>query len=136
MSERARRQGIRVGWWGTALGLWASLLGCGGHDGARPVAPPPGPGTAAAVRSSTPSAGSGALPGVMRSLVLEVAAELDVEVRKETCTLPTFLEADEVFVTNALVGVLPIRWVAHGTFLAPGPVTARVCKALAPHLRA
>jgi para-aminobenzoate synthetase component 1 len=84
---------------------------------------------------STPPLDLGALPGVMRGLVLEVAASLRLEVREERFPLAALLAADEVFVTNALVGALAVRAVGHGTFAAPGPVTARVCEALALRLR-
>lgn len=73
----------------------------------------------------TPAAPGGALPGVTRAAVLEVAAEAGLALR-ETDLPSTLLEtSDEIFLTNTSWQVLPVvqvdgRRVGSGR---PGPVT-------------
>ena len=60
-------------------------------------------------RLITPDAGSGALPGVARGVVLELAPRLGLEA-EERPVGPEELEAAEgCFLTNALMGVMPVR---------------------------
>ncbi len=53
----------------------------------------------------TPSLSSGCLPGVTRELVMRRARAANIEVREETVLLESVMAADEVFLTNSLVGV-------------------------------
>lgn len=66
-------------------------------------------------RIVTPPLGRGILPGVTRRVVMELA-----RVRERVVRLPELREADEVFITNALIEVLPIG--------KPGPVTRRLAE--------
>lgn len=73
---------------------------------------------------TTPDLQSGCLPGIMRALVLELAANLGIATEERPLTLDELYSADEVLVTNSVVGVLPVR--ALGAVIwaaAPGPVT-------------
>lgn len=57
----------------------------------------------------TPALTTGCLPGVMRSVVIELAGKAQMTVRETTNpTTADLLEADEIFLTNAVQG---IRWV-------------------------
>src|SRR5262249_8348065 len=56
---------------------------------------------------------TGILPGVTRKVVMELA-----DVQERTVLLPEFRTADEAFLTNALIEVLPIG--------RPGPVTKKI----------
>lgn len=59
-------------------------------------------------RLLTPSISSGALPGIMRGLVLEAAAALAIPAR-EACIEPGDLQrASEAFLSNALNGLCPL----------------------------
>ena len=59
---------------------------------------------------------TGILPGVTRKVVMEIA-----KVQERTVRLPELKTADEVFLTNALIEVLPIG--------KPGGVTRRIAEA-------
>lgn len=74
------------------------------------------------------SADTGILPGITRAVVLGIARRLKIPVHFQTATLRELLHADEVFLTRATVGVLPVvrigkKRIAKG---AVGPVTARL----------
>ena len=56
----------------------------------------------------TPDVGGGALPGVTRSAVIEVAAAVGLEAREEALTLDAVISADEVFLTSTGIEVLPV----------------------------
>lgn len=79
----------------------------------------------------TPSLSSGPLPGVTRSVLLELAVTLRRTAIEQAITLDDLAAADEVFVTNSVVGTQPVRSVAHeGSVVwegaAPGPVTVQL----------
>ena len=65
-------------------------------------------GEEAAVSGKGGSMPSPVLPGVTRAAVLEIAAGLGHQVRKQWMTIDDVLDADEVFCTNASFGVLPM----------------------------
>lgn len=56
----------------------------------------------------TPSPGCGALPGIARGIVMELAQVEGVRVLEGEFPPASLLEADEAFVTNALMGVMPL----------------------------
>ena len=55
----------------------------------------------------------GIVPGIVREIVLEIAAEAGLVVRSEALSLAAFCQADEWFASNALIGVCPVV-AAHG----------------------
>lgn len=66
------------------------------------------------------------LPGLMRELVLERARAAGLSVREAPLSLPDLESADEVFLTNAVRGIMPVAELPSrfNEFLAaPGPVT-------------
>lgn len=73
----------------------------------------------------TPSLESGILPGVTRRVVLELARHVHLRARELRITEADLLGADEVFLTNSLVELLPVikvggRRIGSGK---PGPAT-------------
>lgn len=75
----------------------------------------------------TPPVEDGALPGVTRGAVLELAGAADITAREASLSREELLGADEAFLTNAVAGVLPLVSV-DGAKLgsgAPGEVTRR-----------
>jgi branched-chain amino acid aminotransferase len=73
----------------------------------------------------TPSAGSGIVAGITRSLVLELAKEHGVRIREAQFTPDQVRDADEAFITSTTRGILPVtrlddRMVGNGTI---GPMT-------------
>ncbi len=57
----------------------------------------------------TPDVSECGVEGVMRGLVLEVAAELGKAVNIGQIELPELLTADALFLTNSLIGIWPVR---------------------------
>lgn len=79
-------------------------------------------------RVRTPGLDSGALPGVARGLVLELAGRAGMETEEGAYGPGALLGADEAFLTNALMGVMPLvavggRPIGDGR---PGPVSRRL----------
>ena len=56
----------------------------------------------------TPRYDSGILPGVTRVVVFELATQLDIKVREVNLKLTDLLQADEVFITNSLIEIVPV----------------------------
>lgn len=78
----------------------------------------------------TPDLGSGCLPGVTRELVMGFARGLGFEVHEGVVSLAFLLDADEVFLTNTLIGVQAVSCVGDLEFEGvPGVVTRRVREA-------
>ncbi len=68
--------------------------------------------------------------GTMRERVRQLAASLGVdclEVREPPAALA---KADELFITNALLGIQPLRQLEARALDAPGPLTARLMRGL------
>lgn len=57
----------------------------------------------------TPPVADGALPGTARARVFDVAPELALSVREETISPARLAAAQEVFLSNALIGACPVR---------------------------
>lgn len=67
----------------------------------------------------TPSLRSGCLPGTRRKIILNLAQSLQIPASEGLYPLSDLLDADEVFMTNALMGIMPVREVDDSPF----PVT-------------
>ena len=81
-------------------------------------------------RLVTPSLESGALPGITRAAVLELAAEAELEEAERAVPPDELLTADELFLTNSLMEIMPLTEL-DGQAIAtgrPGPVTQRLMK--------
>lgn len=77
----------------------------------------------------TPPLSSGILPGVMRAAILQLPPP--PEIRESDVTLAELQEADEVFVTNVLLGIMPVVQVDATCFdLTRNPVTRSLMEAL------
>lgn len=79
-------------------------------------------------RLLTPTIESGALPGVTRAAVLDLARESGIEAAETELTLNSLRTADEAFLTNSVMGVMPLTRleddpIGHG---AVGPLTKRL----------
>lgn len=91
---------------------------------------------------ATPAADGRILPGIARRRALEAAHASGIEVREERLSLADLLAADEVFLTNSVRGVEPVRSVddrdvpvQEGTNRHPGTGTSGVGGAIANALR-
>jgi 4-amino-4-deoxychorismate lyase len=84
-------------------------------------------------RLLTPDLSECGVAGVMRELVLELAAGLGVACRVQAIDTATLTAADEVFVTNSVIGLWPV--VAVGDYrYRVGEVTRRVQAAIGAYL--
>jgi branched-subunit amino acid aminotransferase/4-amino-4-deoxychorismate lyase len=84
----------------------------------------------------TPGLDGPLVPGVMRALVLELAAAEGISVQEAAPTLAELDAADETFLTNSVRGIVPVGRTPGRTLPAPGPVTARLQKLLKKALSA
>ena len=58
----------------------------------------------------TPSFKSGVLPGITREAVLEIARVSNIETRERQVELKELIEAEETFVTNSVLELMPLTW--------------------------
>ncbi len=70
----------------------------------------------------TPPLESGALPGIARGKVIELAKEAGLAVREEAIDISRLQPGDELFLTNALWGVRPVA-ALNGRSRPVGPVS-------------
>jgi len=61
-----------------------------------------------ALRDALPYSRSTVLPGITRDAVLELARSAGMDVRLMAINVTTLLEADEVFLTNSIMRVMPV----------------------------
>lgn len=83
-------------------------------------------------RLVTPDLTSCGVAGVMRAVVMESARRDGLEVLCETVHPDRVAGADELFLTNSLIGVLPVGRLGTGSFPV-GPVTRRLMERLSGH---
>ena len=84
------------------------------------------------VAAATPYPKSNVLPGVTRGAVMEAAKAAGVAVDLRGLSINDLLSADEAFLTNSIMGVMPIGRVEQHAFAAvPGPVTRTLSEAVA-----
>ena len=81
-------------------------------------------------RLLTPTADA-CLPGVTRSLVIDLCAELGIPCDERNVSLTEFVAADEVFTTGTMGELTPVVLIDHRQIGsgAPGPMVARLSKA-------
>ncbi|MCP4245909.1 MAG: hypothetical protein GY778_02565 [bacterium] len=79
----------------------------------------------------TPPLDTPVLPGTTRAVVLELAKTAGIETEQRALNIDDLLDADEVFVTNSIMQVMPVsrvekREIGSGQ---PGPITKRLREA-------
>ena len=78
----------------------------------------------------TPGLSRCGINGVMRRLILEVAAELGISTLEQSMDAAQLLAADEVFLSNCLLGIAPVISLGDQP-LTIGPVSRQMMQALA-----
>ena len=80
----------------------------------------------------TPSVDCGILEGVTRELVIKLAREQAMSVHEGRYTVEELLEADECFLTNTSMEIMPVRQVERGPDreYMPGPINERASSTL------
>jgi branched-chain amino acid aminotransferase group I len=58
----------------------------------------------------TPSLKSGVLPGITREAVLEIARASNIKTLERQVELKELIEAEEAFVTNSILELMPLTW--------------------------
>ena len=78
----------------------------------------------------TPRFETGILPGVTRVAVFEVAKQSGIKVKEKNVKLDELLQADEAFITNSLIEIVPVTEVSGKKIGKgkPGAVTKRLLK--------
>ena len=81
----------------------------------------------------TPAVDCGLLPCVTRASVLRIAGRLGIESAEVAAPVSRLFDAEEAFLTNSVMGVMPVRRLDDRRIGAgaPGPVTARIIEAYA-----
>ena len=79
----------------------------------------------------TPALSTSGVAGVMRQTIIELAQELSMSVNEKTMTQAEIEQADEIFLTNSLFGIWPVKILANIQFKLIGQITQRLQKALA-----
>ena len=65
----------------------------------------------------TPSLTSGCLPGTRRQIILDIARSQQIPTCEGLYSFSDLLLADEIFMTNALMGIMPVRQIDDFPFL-------------------
>jgi branched-subunit amino acid aminotransferase/4-amino-4-deoxychorismate lyase len=74
----------------------------------------------------TPAPDCGPLPGILRAKVLELARAEGIPAAEGVVAVAELPAAEELFLTNSLVGIRPVARVDGSPRAAPGPVTLRL----------
>ena len=82
-------------------------------------------------RLRTPPVDTPVLPGITRGIVRELARQAGIEAAEAACTIEDVLGAEEVFLTNAIMEVMPVTRVELKAIgeEKPGEVTRRLAAA-------
>lgn len=78
----------------------------------------------------TPDLTRSGVCGILRAVVLHMAARLNIEVSIKNVSLAEILAADEVFMCNSLMGIVPVTAIDKNVF-ALGALTQRLMNELA-----
>lgn len=78
----------------------------------------------------TPPVDQCGVAGIVRALVMKAAKRLSIDVKECYFTPVQLLQAEEIFVTNSIIGIWPVKRLAEQA-LACGPVTRKLQDAFA-----
>ncbi len=83
----------------------------------------------------TPPLSSGCLPGVTRSILLEIGHDAGLQIREAPLTVQNLFEADEVFITSTTREVQPVSQIEERRIAqVGGPVTRRLAEAFSDYV--
>ncbi|MHB1276199.1 MAG: aminotransferase class IV [Candidatus Humimicrobiaceae bacterium] len=76
----------------------------------------------------TPSLDFNILAGITREKVLKICSDNNVKVKEEKLKLKDLYEADEIFITNSMIGILPVKKIENYTLRkeVPGSITKKI----------
>lgn len=73
----------------------------------------------------TPELSQAGVAGIVRSLVLQIAEKFSIPLQKTSIRPEQLFMADELFVTNSIIGIWPLRQLEDKQF-TPGPITQKI----------
>lgn len=73
----------------------------------------------------TPSLEQAGIAGIIRQIVLNIAQQADIATSVDTVSAEQLAVADEVFMTNSVIGIWPVRQFEQHTYPI-GPITRRL----------
>lgn len=78
----------------------------------------------------TPDSGCGLLPGIIRGWIIEKSGQLGINCKPGHYALESLLNADEIFVTNSIMGIVPVTNIEGRPIKYPasGSVTGMLIK--------
>ncbi len=79
----------------------------------------------------TPSLDTNILPGITRKIVLDICKNNNISVSEDRFRIETLIKADEVFITNSLMEIMPIAEVEGNKIgkTIPGEITSQLMNA-------
>jgi branched-chain amino acid aminotransferase len=79
----------------------------------------------------TPSLDTNILPGITRSTVLDICQNSGIPAREERFKVETLIKAEEVFITNSLMEIMPVSRVEDNKIgkVTPGKITQQIMSA-------
>ncbi len=81
-----------------------------------------------AIRDAMPYPKSNVLPGITRAAIIDFSRDAKLEIETSAIDVNRLLDADEVFITNSIMGVMPVcrierKEIGSGN---PGPITRQL----------
>ncbi len=79
----------------------------------------------------TPSLGTNILPGITRRTVLDICRDSSIPVSVDRFRIETLVKADEVFITNSLMEIMPVSRIEDSKIgrALPGKITQQLMSA-------
>lgn len=73
----------------------------------------------------TPALAASGVAGVMREIVMQLAKQQAISIKMGLWPVTELLDAEEIFITNSLIGIWPVSYILNKIFQA-GPVTQQL----------
>ena len=73
----------------------------------------------------TPLIEQSGVAGIVRAIIMDLAKQLSIEVIEKNILSDELLQADEMFVTNSIIGIWPVKKLDHQVVNA-GPITQKL----------
>jgi branched-chain amino acid aminotransferase len=83
-----------------------------------------------AIAEKIPYAKSATLPGITRKVIFELAAAEKIPIERGATTINQLLDADEAFLTNSIIGIMPVARIERSPIGPdkPGEITRRLAE--------
>jgi branched-subunit amino acid aminotransferase/4-amino-4-deoxychorismate lyase len=84
----------------------------------------------------TPNLSTGALAGITRECVIEIANKHFIPVLEGIYEMPDLTEADEIFLTSSSLGVAPVTTFDFRRYSVEGPLTGTIARTFRTRINA